>query len=133
MIVELQNKKENTLGIHLPKGVVRVYKQDAEGSLQFVGVAQNLVDFRHPRKRFRISLHGAAGHDDSRIRIVLAGPADRLARLSYGFTCNGARIDDDRIVETGLKRLGAHDLGLISIEPAAKRDDVDAHEAVLAK
>ena len=37
VIVEIQNKKENNLGIPLPKGVVRVNKQDAEGSLQFVG------------------------------------------------------------------------------------------------
>jgi hypothetical protein len=56
-----------------------------------------------------------------------------LARLSYGFTRNGARIDDDRIFEASFQRLGAHDFGLIGIEPATKRDDVDAHEAVLAK
>ncbi len=35
--LELQNKKENHLGFPLPKGVVRVYQQDAESGLQFVG------------------------------------------------------------------------------------------------
>jgi len=37
VFVEIQNKKENNLGIPLPKGTVRVYKADKEGSLQFVG------------------------------------------------------------------------------------------------
>ncbi len=37
VFVEIWNKKENNLGMPLPKGTVRVYKQDAEGSLQFIG------------------------------------------------------------------------------------------------
>jgi hypothetical protein len=35
--VEIANKKENSLGIPLPKGTVRVYKADIDGGLQFVG------------------------------------------------------------------------------------------------
>ena len=35
--VEIANKKENHLGIPLPKGTIRVYKADDDGSLQFVG------------------------------------------------------------------------------------------------
>jgi len=35
--VEIANKKENRLGMALPKGTVRVYKADGDGSLQFVG------------------------------------------------------------------------------------------------
>jgi hypothetical protein len=35
--VELANKTENHLGMPLPKGTVRVYKADGDGSLQFVG------------------------------------------------------------------------------------------------
>ncbi|MER3446344.1 MAG: hypothetical protein C4291_05610 [Candidatus Dadabacteria bacterium] len=37
VFVEIENKKENNLGIPLPKGTIRVYKHDKEGSLQFVG------------------------------------------------------------------------------------------------
>ena len=37
VFVEIENKKDHNLGIPLPKGTVRVYKQDSEGSLQFVG------------------------------------------------------------------------------------------------
>ena len=35
--VEITNKKENNLGMPLPKGTVRVYKADPDGSLQFAG------------------------------------------------------------------------------------------------
>ncbi len=35
--LELQNTKAHRLGLPIPKGVLRVYKADGEGSLQFVG------------------------------------------------------------------------------------------------
>jgi hypothetical protein len=35
--VDIGNKKENNLGMPLPKGIVRVYKADNDGSLQFIG------------------------------------------------------------------------------------------------
>ncbi|HET6370307.1 MAG TPA: DUF4139 domain-containing protein, partial [Nitrospiria bacterium] len=35
--IEVANKKERHLGMPLPKGTVRVYKADDDGSLQFVG------------------------------------------------------------------------------------------------
>jgi hypothetical protein len=37
VFVELANKKDNNLGIPLPKGTLRVYKADGDGSLQFIG------------------------------------------------------------------------------------------------
>lgn len=37
VFLEAANAKDNNLGLPLPKGVVRVYKADTEGSLQFVG------------------------------------------------------------------------------------------------
>ena len=35
--LDIENKKENNLGMPLPKGMVRVYKADQAGRLQFVG------------------------------------------------------------------------------------------------
>lgn len=57
VIVEIQNKKENNLGIPLPKGVVRVYKQDAEGSLQFVG--EDSIDHTPKDEKIRIKMGNA--------------------------------------------------------------------------
>ncbi len=38
--LEISNTKQNNLGMALPKGKVRVYKRDTDGSLQFVGEDQ---------------------------------------------------------------------------------------------
>jgi hypothetical protein len=54
VFVEIQNKKENNLGIPLPKGTVRVYKQDSEGSLQFVG--EDSIDHTPKDEKVRIKL-----------------------------------------------------------------------------
>jgi hypothetical protein len=35
--LDIENKKQNNLGIPLPAGVIRAYKKDKEGSLQFIG------------------------------------------------------------------------------------------------
>ena len=39
---EFKNSKENGLGIALPKGRVRFYRRDTDGSLQFIG--ENQID-----------------------------------------------------------------------------------------
>jgi len=50
--LEFSNKKENSMGLPLPKGRVRLYKKDKEGTLQFIGEDQ--ID--HTPKDEKISL-----------------------------------------------------------------------------
>jgi len=57
VFVEIWNKKENNLGIPLPKGTVRVYKQDAEGSLQFIG--EDAIGHTPKDEKIRIKLGDA--------------------------------------------------------------------------
>jgi hypothetical protein len=53
--VRFQNKKENNLGIPLPKGKVRVYKRDdADGTLEFVG--EDLIDHTAKDEKVLIKL-----------------------------------------------------------------------------
>lgn len=54
VFVEFQNNKENNLGSPLPKGIVRVYKRDSEGSLQFVG--EDLIEHTPKDEKIRIML-----------------------------------------------------------------------------
>ena len=52
--LEFENKKQNRLGIALPKGKVRVFKKDpADGTLEFVG--EDLID--HTAKDEKVSLY----------------------------------------------------------------------------
>jgi len=57
VFVEIDNKKENNLGITLPKGMVRVYKHDNEGSLQFVG--EDSIDHTPNDEKIRVKLGDA--------------------------------------------------------------------------
>lgn len=57
VFVEIENKKENNLGIPLPKGTIRVYKHDKEGSLQFVG--EDSTDHTPKDEKVRIKLGDA--------------------------------------------------------------------------
>ncbi len=57
VFVEIRNKKENNLGMPLPKGTVRVYKADKEGSLQFVG--EDSIDHTPKDEKIRIKLGDA--------------------------------------------------------------------------
>lgn len=57
VFVEIRNKKENNLGVPLPKGTVRVYKADKEGSLQFVG--EDSIDHTPKDEKIRIKLGDA--------------------------------------------------------------------------
>jgi len=57
VFVEIDNRKENNLGIPLPKGTVRVYKYDRENTLQFVG--EDAIDHTPKDEKVRIKLGNA--------------------------------------------------------------------------
>jgi hypothetical protein len=57
VFVEIENKKENNLGMPLPKGIIRVYKKDSEGSLQFIG--EDLIDHTPKDEKIRVKLGDA--------------------------------------------------------------------------
>jgi hypothetical protein len=57
VFVEMENRKEHNLGIPLPKGTVRVYKHDHEGSLQFVG--EDSIDHTPKDEKVRVKLGDA--------------------------------------------------------------------------
>lgn len=54
VFLELENSRKNNLGIPLPKGIVRVYKEDREGSLQFIG--EDRIDHTPQDEKFKIKM-----------------------------------------------------------------------------
>jgi len=54
VFLELENTKNNNLGIPLPKGTIRVYKEDQDGSLQFVG--EDRIDHTPKDEKFKIKI-----------------------------------------------------------------------------
>jgi hypothetical protein len=54
VLLEFQNKKSEGLGIPLPKGRVRVYKKDDDGSLQFAG--EDSIDHTPKDEKVRVKM-----------------------------------------------------------------------------
>jgi hypothetical protein len=52
--LDIENREQNRLGIPLPKGMLRVYKQDERGARQFIGEDQ--IDHTPRDERLRIKL-----------------------------------------------------------------------------
>jgi len=57
VFVEIANRKEEKLGIPLPKGTVRVYKRDSDGGLQFIG--EDAIDHTAKDEKVRIKVGDA--------------------------------------------------------------------------
>jgi hypothetical protein len=57
VFLELKNEKASGLGIPLPKGRVRVYKKDDDGSLQFAG--EDAIDHTPKDERVRVKMGDA--------------------------------------------------------------------------
>jgi hypothetical protein len=57
VMLEVNNSKENNLGMPLPKGIVRVYKQDPAARLQFIG--EDNIDHTPKDEKFRLWIGNA--------------------------------------------------------------------------
>lgn len=55
--IELKNSKENNLGMPLPKGRIKVYKADTDGSLQFIG--EDKIDHTPKDEKIRLEIGDA--------------------------------------------------------------------------
>jgi len=54
VFLELENSKKSNLGIPLPKGTIRVYKEDKDGSLQFIG--EDRIDHTPKDEKFKVKI-----------------------------------------------------------------------------
>lgn len=52
VVLEFKNAKENNLGLPLPQGRVRVYKEDSDGSLEFIG--EDAIDHTPKDEKVRV-------------------------------------------------------------------------------
>ena len=57
VFVEIKNDKNNNLGLPMPRGVVRVYKKDSGGALQFIG--EDRIDHTPVNEIIRLKLGDA--------------------------------------------------------------------------
>ena len=79
--VEFKNSKSSGLGMPLPKGTVRVYKSDSDGSFEFIGEDQ--IDHTPKDEKVRIFLGNAFDLTGERSQKSVRKVSDRAREESY--------------------------------------------------
>jgi len=91
--ISLENSKANHMGMPLPKGVVRVYKKDEAGDLQFAG--EDRIDHTPEDEKVRVKLGNAFDVVAERVQTdfeVLS--SGHLYRSSYKVTLRNHKTED---------------------------------------
>ena len=134
VFLELENTKKNNLGMPLPKGTVRVYKEDRDGSLQFVG--EDRIDHTPKDEKFKIKIGEAFDVVGERIQTDYKRLGSNLFEVAFEVSLRNHKNEDIKVfVEEPIpgdwemlsnthpfEKLGAH---LIRFEvPVAKDKEV---------
>jgi hypothetical protein len=92
VFIELVNKKEHNLGMPLPKGILRVYKHDADGSLQFVGEDQ--IQHTPKDEKIKVKLGDAYDVVASRKQMSWEKVARNITEVSFEISLRNHKKED---------------------------------------
>lgn len=79
-----ENSTENKLGMPLPKGVIRLYKQDKKGGTQFVG--EDRIDHTADKETVRLKMGEAFNLTGEMKRIAFNKVSDRINQATFEIT-----------------------------------------------
>jgi hypothetical protein len=95
VFLELVNAKKDNLGMPLPKGIVRVYKEDRDGSLQFVGEDQ--IDHTPKDEKFKLKIGEAFDVIGERVQTEYKRLADNLFEIAFEVSLRNHKNEDIRV------------------------------------
>lgn len=81
VMLEYWNKKDNRLGMPLPRGRVRVYQEDAHKKLQFIG--EDRIDHTPKDEKVRVLMGNAFDIVGERRQLSVRNLSDRMREESY--------------------------------------------------
>ncbi|HEV8341621.1 MAG TPA: DUF4139 domain-containing protein [Candidatus Binatia bacterium] len=93
--LEMANRKENRLGLPLPKGIVRVYKADESGSLQFVG--EDWIDHTPKDEKVKIKMGEAFDVVGERIQKDWRQLASNLYEVEWEIKLRNHKKEDAKV------------------------------------
>jgi hypothetical protein len=96
VFLELENSKKNNLGIPLPKGTIRVYKEDKDGSLQFVG--EDRIDHTPKDEKFKIKIGEAFDVVGERIQTDYKRLGRNLFEVSFEVSLRNHKKKDIKVL-----------------------------------
>lgn len=116
--LDIQNKKENGMGMPLPKGNVRVYKADTEGSLQFIG--EDAIDHTPKDEKVSIKMGEAFDVVADRKQMEWKALSDCMSESSWEISVRNHK-NEDAVVEI-VEPVGG-DWEILSSSQAYERKD----------
>jgi hypothetical protein len=96
VFLELENSKKNNLGIPLPKGTVRVYKEDKDGSLQFIG--EDRIDHTPKDEKFKIKIGEAFDVVGERVQTDYKHLGRNLYEVAFEVSLRNHKKEDIRVL-----------------------------------
>ena len=95
VFLELENTKKSNLGMPLPKGTVRVYKEDNEGSLQFVG--EDRIDHTPKDEKFKIKIGEAFDIVGERIQTDYKRLGNNLFEVAFEVSLRNHKKEEIKV------------------------------------
>ena len=95
VFLELENSKKNNLGMPLPKGTVRVYKEDKDGSLQFIG--EDRIDHTPKDEKFKIKIGEAFDVVGERIQTDYKRLGSNLFEVAFEVSLRNHKNEDIQV------------------------------------
>ncbi|MCZ7382872.1 MAG: DUF4139 domain-containing protein [Candidatus Methanoperedens sp.] len=93
--LNITNSEENGLGMPLPKGVVRAYKADSDGQLQFLG--EDSIDHTPKDEKLKVNIGNAFDIVGSRTVMNVEGLGQYGSRESYSIELKNHKSEDAKI------------------------------------
>lgn len=93
--LEIENAEQHHLGIPLPKGTLRVYKADAQGSLQFVG--EDRIDHTPKDETVSVKMGEAFDVVGERRQTSFTRLSRRLSEVSWQIVVRNHKDEDVRV------------------------------------
>jgi hypothetical protein len=98
VILNINNSQENNLGMPMPKGIVRVYKADSDGQLQFLG--EDSIDHTPKDENLRINVGNSFDILANRIMLNSEPLGNYGSRESYSIELKNHKTEDVNITIT---------------------------------
>jgi len=96
VFLELANRQENRMGNPLPRGIVRVYKEDKDGTLQFAG--EDRIDHTAKNEKVKVKIGEVFDVAAEKVQADFKQLESRLHEITMEVTLRNQKNEDVRVL-----------------------------------
>jgi hypothetical protein len=95
VFLELTNRPENRMGMPLPRGTVRVYQEDKDGTLQFAG--EDRIDHTPRNEKVKVKIGEAFDVAAEKVQTDFKQPENRVNEVTFEVTLRNQKNEDIKV------------------------------------